>query len=787
MLIALIFVFTSLFATVPFAGEVYADDPVDTASISGTVTNSISGVPLKEIAITLYKLNETEMTAEVFTPINFPAPIVTGADGKYKIENLAAGTYRVAFNEKHAAKFVPQFWKSATDFNKATDIIIPTPSAIIDIDAAIMPDYNVVTFDSTGGSAVAPINVTPSQAVGYLPTPVRSGYRFLGWYTASTGGVQVTAATVPASSVTYYAQWIALYTITFDANGGSEVYPNSVIVEAGQTVGNIPEEPTRAGYKFLGWYTAKSGGSKVSETTLPVKSQSYYARWVKVYKQTFKANGSNVKLRVTSKIIETKKKIGELPEPTRAGYKFLGWYTDAKAGKKISAKTVITKANKYYAHWIPAYKVSWKANGGKIPSTYTMVPKVTKIGTLPKATRTGYKFLGWYTKSKGGQLIGSSTIARKNVSYSAHWSPKKYTVKFSVNGGKAISLKKRVVTFDTKYGTLKKTSRVGYKYGGWYLDKTYSKRITASSKLKTAKNHTLYVKWVPKKYLVTFDVNGGDKLASSTKKVTYDSAYGTLPIPTRTNKDFVGWFTKKKGGKNIIQGTKVKITAGQKLYAHWAKKKSRGIDVSYAQGNIDWAKVKASGIDFAIIRVGYIGNVDHVVDKFYAQNVINAKAAGIQVGAYIYVYSGNKTAMNKGLKIMHQAIVDAGVTMDLPVYLDIEDTLFLTNTGGKTTAGNKKRTKLVGDGMQKLVDYGYSSGLYTNPSWSKNYIDTVSLQESGWALWLAQWPLKNGAYQDFDPHSYSWFGTIQPEVWQYSSKGSVPGISGNVDMDYWIY
>jgi GH25 family lysozyme M1 (1,4-beta-N-acetylmuramidase) len=211
-----------------------------------------------------------------------------------------------------------------------------------------------------------------------------------------------------------------------------------------------------------------------------------------------------------------------------------------------------------------------------------------------------------------------------------------------------------------------------------------------------------------------------------------------------------------------------------------------GIDVSRYQGDIDWKKVKAAGIDFAIIKIGYIGNVDNVVDVNFVKNVKAAKAAGVAVGGYIYVYSGNTTAMNNGIDIMRSAVASAGVSMDLPIYLDIEDPLFLSNTGGETSTGNALRTSLVAGGMQRLKDYGYNSGIYTNPTWSKYYIDTVQLQQAGWSLWLAQWPYAN-SYVAVDPHSYSWFGSIPPTVWQYSSKGTVNGISGHVDMDYWIY
>ena len=108
--------------------------------------------------------------------------------------------------------------------------------------------------------------------------PSRSGHEFLGWYTAKTGGAKVTATTEVTGDVTYYAQWTPKsYTITFNANGGS-VTPAFKMVDYCKTYGTLPT-PTWGGHEFLGWFTAKTGGTKVTASTKCVGNSTVYAQW----------------------------------------------------------------------------------------------------------------------------------------------------------------------------------------------------------------------------------------------------------------------------------------------------------------------------------------------------------------------------------------------------------------------------------------------------------------------------------------------------------------------------
>lgn len=181
------------------------------------------------------------------------------------------------------------------------------------------------------------------------------------------------------------------------------------------------------------------------------------------------------------------------------------------------------------------------------------------------------------------------------------------------------------------------------------------------------------------------------------------------------------------------------------------------IDVSVWQGNIDWTKVKASGIDYAIIRAGF-GRETSQKDNKFEQNYTNAKKAGVKLGAYWYSYADSVTDAEKEAKACLSVL--KGKTFELPVYYDLEDN---SQVGfGKTTL-----TNIAKKFCDTLKSSGYSVGVYANANWFKNYLDYSGLKKL-YSIWLAQ---------------YNSTAQYECDIWQYSSSGSVNGISGNVDMN----
>ena len=196
------------------------------------------------------------------------------------------------------------------------------------------------------------------------------------------------------------------------------------------------------------------------------------------------------------------------------------------------------------------------------------------------------------------------------------------------------------------------------------------------------------------------------------------------------------------------------------------------IDVSAHQGYIDWEAVRSSGVEYAIIRaITWSGgsNGCWVEDAFFDYNVKHAKAAGIKVGAYIYTYAFSEQEVREEVAVFLQAanrLKSEGYTMDLPVFVDYEYPPILTTVTDKTA-----RTNLLRYEMVLLDQAGYYPGMYMSTSWAQTHVDAPLLQAEGYDLWIADYRVYNG-YGD------------SVVMWQYSSTGSVPGISGNVDLNY---
>lgn len=215
-------------------------------------------------------------------------------------------------------------------------------------------------------------------------------------------------------------------------------------------------------------------------------------------------------------------------------------------------------------------------------------------------------------------------------------------------------------------------------------------------------------------------------------------------------------------GEQIISGVKYTFGADGALTKGTT---STGIDVSKWQGNIDWNAVKAAGIDFAIIRVGYRGSETGVLveDPYYRQNINGATKAGIKVGVYFFTQAITEAEAVEEASMVLDRI--AGYNLSYPIFIDSEN-----GSGNARANGLDKatRTACVSAFCKTIQNAGYRAGVYASKSWYNSKLDTSQL--NSYCIWVAQYNTEctyTGRYS----------------IWQYSSKGSVPGISGNVDLN----
>ena len=246
-----------------------------------------------------------------------------------------------------------------------------------------------ITFDTNGGSEIAPITQDYGTEITVPDNPTRKGYTFKGWD-------KEIPETMPAENITVKAQWeINQYTITFDTNGGSEIAP---ITQDYGTEITAPDNPTRKGYTFKGW-------DKEIPEAMPAENIKVKAQWeINQYTITFDTNGGSEIPPITQNYGT---EITAPDSPTRKGYTFRGW--DKEIPKTMPAENIKVKAQ-----WeINQYTITFDTNGGSEIAPITQ-DYGTQISAPDNPTRKGYTFKGWDKEIP-------ETMPAENITITARW------------------------------------------------------------------------------------------------------------------------------------------------------------------------------------------------------------------------------------------------------------------------------------------------------------------------------------------------------------------------------
>ncbi len=305
-------------------------------------------------------------------------------------------------------------------------------------------------------------------------------------------------------------------------------------------------------------------------------------------------------------------------------------------------------------------------------------------------------------------------------------------------------------------GKTKITAVCGDAKGEWSVEVSNDLKGN-KTKLKDKNGNQVYVKKDGKFVEATYeDYNTADKFYLAKSMYRY-TGWQTI--------DGSVYFYDKDGnyvtGEQVIQGAKYNFGSDGRLSTGSG---SMGIDVSKHNGSIDWSAVKNSGVSYAIIRCGYRGYSTGVLveDPKFISNIKGAKAAGLKVGVYIYSQAVNEVEAVEEASMALNLV--KGYGLDYPIFIDVEA------SGGRADGiGSSARTAVCQAFCQTVQNSGYSAGVYSNKNWLSEQINTGSL--TGYKIWLAQY----AAAPTYTATRY--------DMWQYSSKGKVSGISGNVDMN----
>ena len=246
-----------------------------------------------------------------------------------------------------------------------------------------------ISFDTNGGSEIAPITQDYGTKITAPADPTRKGYTFKGWD-------KEIPKTMPAENMTVKAQWeINRYTITFDTAGGSEIAP--ITQDYGTNI-TAPANPTRKGYTFKGW-------DKEIPETMPAENITVKAQWeINQYTIAFDTNGGSEIAPITQ---DYGTEITAPDNPTRKGYTFIGWDTEIP-------KTVPAENMTVTAQWkINRYTITFDTAGGSDIAPITQ-DYGTNITAPADPTREGYTFIGW-------DKAIPTTMPAENITVTAQW------------------------------------------------------------------------------------------------------------------------------------------------------------------------------------------------------------------------------------------------------------------------------------------------------------------------------------------------------------------------------
>lgn len=423
---------------------------------------------------------------------------------------------------------------------------------------ALWADAKVVSFYNGTGGLIASVNVRTGSAIpaDAIPTPARTGYIFSGW---RVDGAEFNTAAPITADITLTAAWMPIeYTVRFSANNGAGSMTDMTGLKYGERYYLPKCSFVREGYTFAGWgsssytstasYADEASISNLSSTNGAVVT--LYAVWYgKQVPVTVDLN-YDTENRVSTRTCVVGQnynyiyneatgsaKYSSLSDPKRDGYRFLGWYTAAEGGDKIttSDKFTSTDAVTMYAHWVKTVTITFDANGG---SCYTKTKVIDEGGTcssLPSASLSGKTFIGWFTEIDGGQQVTTDTTFTADTTLYAHYKNKQYIIVFNANGADG-EMDSITVDSGVEY-TLPPCSftRDGYNFKHWSTssyDSSYSTHYLDCGTIKYTASYdnaryNLYAIWEQTVFGKAFDAI---KAALPDNNTVYTT--GALKLPT---------------------------------------------------------------------------------------------------------------------------------------------------------------------------------------------------------------------------------------------------------------
>ncbi len=429
-----------------------------------------------------------------------------GSDGGsvYGPENYNHGATTTIKTENTAVKTGYHFYAWNTEADGSGDFYATGTEVVMTSDLDLYAQWLenakcTVVFNGNGGSGYTPsshtvdCNNSLQDEAKNLPTGIsRSGYDFVNWNTALNGGGDIfsTTTVILVDPTVVYAQWSPnTYTITFNAQTGT-VSPSEKEVTYQTQVGELPT-PSKANYDFVSWNSLADGSGTVYSTSSVysvVGNITLYAQYVgSNYSLIFSAQGGSVS--PGDKTVVYGEAVGTLPVPTKSGYTFSSWNTEADgSGDSYNQDTVFSAGENVilYAQYVGnTYSISFNSAGGNLISSKSVTFN-SAIGSLQTPTKSGYVFNGWYTEAYGdGILYTSNTVYNTvgNLLLIAYWTeiPVTYNLSYSAQAGGSLSGSLNQVVEQGQSGSsITANPSSGYSFVRWSDNSTANPRVDSN-------------------------------------------------------------------------------------------------------------------------------------------------------------------------------------------------------------------------------------------------------------------------------------------------------------------
>ena len=356
-----------------------------------------------------------------------------------------------------------------------------------------------VHFETNGGTAVS--DFIGNEILSAV-TPFKEDYTFVGWYLNSDfSGDAVSFPFTLNSNITLYAGWNKNHTVTFNANGGTEV--SSI------KTGVLQEIPftEKENYEFAGWYENSSlSGEKITVPYTVKQDITLYAKWLPTYLVTLETDGGSEITSFRARTIES------VQEPEKSGFTFIEWYLDSGLNNKADFPLTISKDTTLYAAYKKNFTVTFETNGGSEVNTVSSYI----VKESPETTKANKSLSGWYLDSecKDENKVTFPFYPTEDVTLFAKWVSEMYTITYDSNGATGGTVPKTVqvekgssFVISANTGNLTKT---GYAFTKWSTstDGESGQTYASGDSLIPSKNMTLYAQW-GKDYAAMVTVPGG--------------------------------------------------------------------------------------------------------------------------------------------------------------------------------------------------------------------------------------------------------------------------------------